>query len=66
MVTVQAIFEKFGGFTRLKRIPIRIDNGDHPALVIQYPGKTGVGACDYLRVMRIEEIEGEISRECLG
>jgi hypothetical protein len=60
--TVQEIIEKSGGFARLKRRPIKITNGDHPPLVIQYLGKTGVGAVDYLRVMRIEEVDGEISR----
>ncbi len=62
METVQAIIEKTGGFARLKQRPIRIDNGEEPALVIQYLGKTGVGAADYLRVLRVEEIDGEISR----
>ena len=62
METVQAIIEKTGGFVRLKQRPILIDNGEEPALVIQYLGKTGVGAVDYLRVMRVEEIDGEISR----
>ena len=62
MKTVQAIIEKTGGFALLKRRPLRIDNGDHPPLVIQYLGKTGVGAVDYLRVMRIEDIDDEISR----
>ena len=62
MKTVQAMIKKTGGFARLKQRPIRIDHGGHPALVIQYLGKTGVGACDYLRVMRIEDIDGEISR----
>ena len=62
MKTVQAIIEKTGGFALLKRRPLRIDNGEHPPLVNQYLGKTGVGACDYLRVMRIEDIDDEISR----
>ena len=62
MQTVQAIIQKTGGFARLKRRPLRIDRGEHPSLVIQYLGKTGVGACDYLRVMRIEDIDDEISR----
>jgi hypothetical protein len=62
MQTVQAIIEKTGGFARLKRRPIRINNGEHPALVIQYLGKTGVGAVDYLRVMRIEDVDDKISR----
>jgi hypothetical protein len=62
MQTVQAMIEKTGGFARLKRRPIRIDNGEHPSLVIQYLGKTGVGAVDYLRVMRIEDVDDEISR----
>ena len=61
MKTVQAIIEKTGGFALLKRRPLRIDNGEHPPLVIQYLGKTGVGAVDYLRVMRIEDIDDEIS-----
>ncbi len=62
METVQQIIAKSGGFARLKRKPIKVENGEHPPLVIQYLGKTGVGAVDYLRVMRIEEIDGEISR----
>jgi hypothetical protein len=62
METVQAIIEKTGGFGRLKQRPIRIDNGEEPALVIQYLEKTGEGAADYLRVLRVEEIDGEISR----
>ena len=62
METVQAIIEKTGGFELLKHRPLRIENGEHPPLVIQYLGKTGVGAVDYLRVMRVEEIDGEISR----
>ena len=40
MQTVQTMIEKSGGFARLKRRPIRIDNGEHPSLVIQYLGKT--------------------------
>jgi len=62
MQTVQAMIEKTGGFARLKRRPLRIDNGEHPSLVIQYLGRTGVGAVDYLRVMRIEDVDDEISR----
>jgi hypothetical protein len=62
MQTVQQIIERSGGFSRLKETPLKISNGKHPPLVIQYLGKTGVGAVDYLRVMRIEEIDGEISR----
>ena len=62
MEMVQAIIEKTGGFARLKQRPIRIDNGEHPVLVIQYLGKTGVGAVDYLRVLRIEDVDDEISR----
>jgi hypothetical protein len=62
METVQEIISISGGFARLKKEPIKISNGEHPPLVIQYLGKTGVGAADYLRVMRIEEIDGEISR----
>jgi hypothetical protein len=62
MQTVQEIIAKSGGFSRLKSRPIKVSNGDHPPLVIQYLGKTGVGAADYLRVMRIEEVDGEISR----
>ena len=62
MKTVQAIIEKTGGFALLKRRPLRIDNGEYPPLVIQYLGRTGVGAVDYLRVMRIEDIDDEISR----
>jgi hypothetical protein len=62
MQTVQEIITKSGGFMRLKERPIKISNGEHPPLVIQYLGKTGVGAADYLRVMRVEEIDDEISR----
>ena len=62
MQTVQAMIKKSGGFALLKRRPLRIDNGEYPPLVIQYLGRTGVGAVDYLRVMRIEDIDDEISR----
>ena len=62
MRTIQEIIDNTGGFARLKRRPLRIDLGGHPTLVIQYFGKTGVGASDYLRVMRVEDIDGEISR----
>lgn len=62
MQTFRAIIEKTGGFARLKKWPIRIDHGGHPALAIQHLGKTGVGATDYLRVMRVEDMGDEISR----
>ena len=62
MRTIQEIIDNTGGFARLKRRPLRIDLGGHPTLVIQYLGKTGVAASDYLRVMRVEDIDGEISR----
>ena len=62
MRTIQEIIDNTGGFARLKRRPLRIDLGGHPTLVVQYFGKTGVGASDYLRVMRVEDIDGEISR----
>jgi hypothetical protein len=62
MQTVQAIIQKTGGFALLKRRPIRIDHGGNPALVIQYLDKIGVGATDYLRVMRVEDMGDEISR----
>ena len=62
MQTIQAIIEKTGGFARLKQRPIRIDNGGHPLLIIQHLGKIGVGAADYLRVMRVEDMGEEISR----
>ena len=62
MRTIQEIIDNTGGFARLKRRPLRIDLGGHPTLVVQYLGKTGVAASDYLRVMRVEDIDGEISR----
>ena len=62
MRTIQEIIDNTGGFARLKQRPLRIDLGGHPTLVVQYLGKTGVAASDYLRVMRVEDIDGEISR----
>ncbi len=62
MQTVQAIIEKNGGFAQLKQRPIRIGNGGHPLLVIEYIGKIGLGVTDYLRVMRVEDMGDEISR----
>ena len=62
MRTIQEIIDNTGGFARLKQRPLRIDLGGHPTLAIQYLGKTGVAASDYLRVMRVEDIDGEISR----
>lgn len=60
MQTVHAIIEKFDGFAWFKHAPIRIENGIHMPLVIEYPGKTGFMNSDYFRVMQLETVDGKL------
>ena len=63
MRTVQEIINKSGGFSRLKQAEIRIENGIHMPLVIQYLDKSGFNDSDYLRVSQLETIDGRTVRD---
>ncbi len=49
METVMEIINQAGGFARFQEQPLCIENGEHPLLLAQYSGKSGVGGADVVR-----------------
>ena len=62
MHTVMEIINAGGGFARFKEQPLCIENGEHPLLLAQYCGQSGVGGADVVRVLRLENVEEELVR----
>ena len=62
MDTLREIIEITGGFARFKEQPLCIENGEQPLLLAQYCGQSGVGGADVVRVLRLENVDGELVR----
>ena len=62
MQTVQEMIEITGGFARFKQEPLFIENGEHPLLLVQHCGRSGVGGADVVRVLRMEAVDDQLIR----